>query len=48
MGCALEQAEAKRQQRGALPVGEEAEVANADEASWKQVQQEAAQALIDR
>ena len=30
-----------------MPVGEEAEVADADEASWKQVQEEAAQELID-
>jgi len=48
MGCSLEQAEAERQQYGALPVGKEAEVADAYEASWKQVQQETAQELIDR
>ena len=48
MGCALEQAEAERQQHGALPVGEEAEVADADEASRKQMKQETAQELIDR
>ena len=48
MGCSLEQAEAERQQHGALPVGEEAEVADADEASRKQMKQETAQELIDR
>src|ERR1700687_4682603 len=48
MGCALEQAEAERQQRGALPVGEEAEVADADEASRKQMEEEAAQELVGR
>ena len=31
-----------------VAVGEEAEVANADEAPWQQMQQEAAQELIDR
>ena len=40
--------EAERQQRGALPVGEEAEVADAYEAAWQQVEQEAAQELVDR
>jgi hypothetical protein len=39
---------AKRQQSGALAVGEEAEVADADEAFRKQVQQEATQELIQR
>ena len=48
MGWTAEQSEAERQQGGALPVGEEAEVADADEASWKQVQEEAAQELVDR
>lgn len=43
----LEQAEAERQQRGSLAVGEEAEVADADQAAWQQVQKEAAQKLID-
>ena len=43
---ALEQTEAERQQGGTLAVGEEAEVADADEAAWQQVQQEAAQELI--
>jgi hypothetical protein len=33
---------AERQESGAAPVGEEAEVANANEAFGKQVQQEAA------
>ena len=37
-----EQVKAKRQQRGASPVGQEAEVPNADEAFGKHVQQEAA------
>src|SRR5665213_984888 len=40
--------EAERQQRGALPVGEEAEVADAYEAAWQQVEQKAAQELVDR
>jgi hypothetical protein len=31
-----------------LPVGEEAEVADAHEAAWQQVEQEAAQELVDR
>jgi hypothetical protein len=31
-----------------LPVGKEAEVADADEAAWQQVQEEAAQELVDR
>src|SRR6202030_1523127 len=35
-------------QRGASPVGEEAEVADAHEAAWQQVEQEAAQELVDR
>src|SRR5271163_3088248 len=43
-----EQLEAERQQRGASPVGEEAEVADAHEAAWQQVEQEAAQELVDR
>jgi hypothetical protein len=45
---APEQAEAERQQHSSLAVGEEAEVADADEASWEQVQQEAAEELVDR
>ena len=44
----LQQAEAERQQRGSLPVGQEAEVADADEARWQQMQQEAAEELVDR
>ena len=39
---------AKWQERGATPVGKESEVPNADEAFRKQVQEEAAQELIDR
>ena len=39
---------AKRQQRGASPVGQEAEIANAHEAFGKHVQQEAAQEFIQR
>jgi len=39
---------AKWQESGPPPVGEKAEVANADEAFGKQVQQEAAQKLIQR
>ena len=31
-----------------MPVGEEAEVADAHEAAWQQVEQEAAQELVDR
>jgi len=38
---------AQRQQRGAFPVGEEAEVADAHEAGRQQVEQEAAQELFD-
>ena len=44
----MEQFEAERQQCGALPVGKEAEVADAYESAWKQVQEEAAEELIDR
>jgi len=39
--------EAERQEGGVLPVGEEAELADAYEASWEQVQEEAAQELVD-
>ena len=39
--------EAEWQQRGASPVGEEAEVADAHEAAWQQVEQEAAQELVE-
>jgi hypothetical protein len=45
---ATKQLEAERQEGGALPVGEEAEVADAHEAAWQQVEQEAAQELFDR
>src|SRR5258708_15695749 len=47
MGGAGEQLEAGRQQRSASPVGEEAEVADADGAAWQQVEEEAAQELVD-
>jgi hypothetical protein len=40
--------QAKRQESGAPPVGEEAKVADADEAFGQQVQEEAAQELIER
>src|SRR5258708_13018420 len=43
-----EQLEAEWQQRSASPVGEEAEVADAHEAAGQQVEQEAAQELVDR
>ncbi len=39
---------AKRQESGTPTVGEEAEVADADETFGKQVQQEATQELIER
>ena len=42
-----EQVKAKRQQSGASPVGEEAEVANAHEAFRKHMQEETAQEFID-
>jgi hypothetical protein len=38
---------AKRQESGASPIGEETKVANANEAFGKQVQEEAAQELIE-
>ena len=37
-----------KQESGASPIGEEAKVANADEALGKQVQQEAAEELLKR
>ena len=43
----MEQVEAERQERGAVPVGEEAEVADAHEAAREQVEEETAQELID-
>ena len=48
MGWTAEQAEAEWQKSGSLPVSEEAEVADADEAWREQMQQEAAQELVDR
>jgi hypothetical protein len=44
---ATKQLEAERQEGGALPIGGEAEVADAHEAARQQVQEEAAQELID-
>jgi hypothetical protein len=43
----LKKSEAEREQPGSLPVSEEAEVADTNEAAWQQVQQETAQELID-
>jgi hypothetical protein len=43
----LEQLKAERQEEGALPVGEESEVADAYEAAWQQMEQESAQKLLD-
>jgi hypothetical protein len=48
VGRTLEHTEAERQQAGTLPVGEEAEVTDADEAAWEQVQEEAPQKLAHR
>src|SRR5665213_397082 len=48
VGRSREQLEAELQQPSTSSVGEEAEVADAHEATWQQVQQEAAQELIDR
>jgi hypothetical protein len=44
----MESSEAQRQEGAAASVGEEAKVANADEALGEQVQEEAAQELIQR
>ena len=44
----LEQSETERKEFCSPPVGEEAEVADAHEAAWQQVKQEATQKLIDR
>ena len=44
---AVEQVEAERQEGSAVPVGEKAEVADAHEAPREQVEEEAAQELID-
>ena len=43
----MEQLKAERQEEGALPVGEESEVADAYEAAWQQMEQESAQKLLD-
>jgi hypothetical protein len=43
----VEQLEAERQERGALPVGEESEVADTHEAAWQQMEKESAQKLLD-
>jgi hypothetical protein len=48
MGCALEQPEAERKQCGSLAVGKEAEVTDAHEAAWQQVQKEATQEVHRR
>ena len=48
IGRATKQFEAERQQLGSLAVCEEAEVADADEAAWHEVQQEAAEELVSR
>src|SRR5208337_3465566 len=44
----LEQPRTEWKQFCSPPVGEEAEVANAHETAWQQVQEEAAQELFDR
>ena len=44
---AAEQSQAQRQQRSAVPVSEEAEVADADEAGRQEVEQETAQELFN-
>ena len=46
--CSAEQSEAQRQERSAVAVGEESEVADAHETGRQQMEQEAAQELIDR
>jgi hypothetical protein len=43
-----EEAETERQQRGALAIGQKAEMPNANEALWQGVQQKAAQELVNR
>jgi len=43
-----EQFEAEWQQRGSLAVGEETEVADADETWWEQMQEEAPEEIVDR
>ena len=47
-GWRAEQGEAEWHGDGTLAIGQESEVADADEAFGKQVQQEAAQELIER
>ena len=47
LGCALKETEAERQECGSLPVGEEAEVADAHEAARQQMEQKTAQELFD-
>ena len=46
--CGTEQLKAKRQESGTLAVGQKAEVTDAHESFGEQVQQEAAQELVDR
>ena len=46
--CRAEQLKTKRQESGALAVGQKAEVTDAHESFGEQVQQEAAQELVDR
>ena len=46
--CRAEQLKAKRQESGTLAVGQETEVTNAHETLGEQVQEEAAQELVDR
>ena len=48
MWCSTEQLKTKRQSVGTFAVGEEAEVSNAHETFREQMQQEAAQELIER
>ena len=48
VGRSSQEPEAKRQESSAPSVGQKAEVADADEARGKHVEQEAAQELLDR
>ena len=43
----VERGEAQREKLNSAPMGEEAKMANANEAFWKQMQEEAAQKLIE-
>jgi hypothetical protein len=43
----VESGEAQREQLNSAPIGEEAKMADANEAFWKQMQEEAAQELIE-